>query len=236
MPERARKYPPLLHAIYAVSARHLCRKFATSRGVVFQGQLLSTLTPSTAVEYMLKCIPVLREFHRVADEETRELIVTMAVVLRQFEEIDVDVDENDLAGRDGVGGRVNFLSVINAVLRTSRFEGYFKDSELLKASYWVALRQEVYYALSKGHVPEMAVSPQLWDVVSPANRLIVHTSRVAKWLFSGKSVEDYGKFGLFSIWPSPVADRHQSRSQRAGKHSSARSRLTARTDSVHSRE
>jgi hypothetical protein len=180
----------LLNAIYAVSARHLCRKFSTARGVLFQGQLLSTLTPSTAVEYMLKCIPTLREFHTVPDEETRELIVTMAVILRQFEEMDSDLEENDLVA---VGARVNFLSVINAVLRTSRFEDFFRDSELLKASYWVALRQEIYYALSKGRAPEMAVSPQGWDVVSPANRLIVHTSEVAGWLFNGKSVDGYCK-------------------------------------------
>lgn len=187
---------------------------------------------------MLKCIPVLREFHHVPDEETRELIVTMAVILRQFEEIDVDVDENDLVGRkddaDG-GARVNFLSVINAVLRTSRFEDFFKDSELLKASYWVALRQEVYYALSKGHTPQMAESPQQWDVVSPANRLIVHTSRVAGWLANGKSVEGYSEF-VRSSQPSMTADSHRSRSKRARTHLVTRSRLTTRADSIHTRE
>ena len=216
MPERARRYPPLLNAIYAVSARHLVRKFRTpDGGVLFQGQLLSTLTPSTAVEYMLKCIPVLRGFHEVGDEETRELIVTMAVVLRQFEEMDDDVDENDLVRTSDAGspagGRVNFLSVINAVLRTSRFESFFKDSELLKAAYWVAMRQEIYYALSKGHAPEMAESPQLWDVVSPANRLIVHTSKVAGWLANGKSLDGYCKLSSPKLDPArtkltPAAD------------------------------
>uniref|UniRef100_A0A0D2XFU3 Uncharacterized protein n=1 Tax=Fusarium oxysporum (strain Fo5176) TaxID=660025 RepID=A0A0D2XFU3_FUSOF len=78
-----------------MSARHLCRveKYKTSRGIVYRGQPLPNLSSHSAVEYMLKCIPVLKDFHTTQDGETRELIVTTAVILRHFEELD-DEDED----------------------------------------------------------------------------------------------------------------------------------------------
>ncbi|RSL55367.1 hypothetical protein CEP54_009445 [Fusarium duplospermum] len=188
VPERARKYPPLLNAIFAVSTRRMCRvaTFKTSQGIVYRGQHLPNLTPGAAVEYMLKCIPVLKDFHTTRDGEARELIVTTAVVLRQFEEMD-DEEDDDSTADAPMDERVNFLGILNAVLRSLTSDDLVHHRELLNASYWIALRQEVYYALRRGYSPQMVEPPAEWADISPANKLIFHTSQVTKWLFEDKS-------------------------------------------------
>uniref|UniRef100_A0A8H7K7K6 Zn(2)-C6 fungal-type domain-containing protein n=1 Tax=Bionectria ochroleuca TaxID=29856 RepID=A0A8H7K7K6_BIOOC len=169
VPERAMSYPPLLNAIYAVSARHLCRlpRFRTKEGIVYRGQVLHGLTPGTAVEYMLQCMPALRAFHDTFDEDTRTLTLTTAVILRQFEEMEYDNEAGEEEGSAAV------------------------DSELLNACYWIALRQEVYDALLKGYLPEMDQNPQSYGNVTPANRMIMHASHVTRWMFEGKSQEGW---------------------------------------------
>lgn len=192
VPERARTYPPLLNAIYAVSTRHLCRlpQYKTPSGIRYKGQYLRDLTPETAVEYMLRCLPALREFHHACDRETRELVTTTAVILRQCEEID-DEHEHDVSLT--APRRVNFLSIINSVLRSSNPEDLYDRSELLSASYWIAFRQDIYFALRKGHAPELVEIPKHWDKVSPVNKLIIHSSMVARWLFNDRSAEGWCK-------------------------------------------
>ncbi|KAJ4317233.1 hypothetical protein N0V84_007452 [Fusarium piperis] len=188
VPERARKYPPLLNAIFAVSTRRMCRvaTFKTPQGIIYRGQHLPNLTPGSAVEYMLKCIPVLKEFHATRDGEARELIVTTAVVLRQFEEID-DEGDDDNAADAPMDEQVNFLAILNAVLRSLTSDDLAHHRELLNASYWIALRQEVYYALRRGYSPQMVEPPAEWADISPANKLIFHTSQATKWLFEDRS-------------------------------------------------
>ncbi|EXK86048.1 hypothetical protein FOQG_10097 [Fusarium oxysporum f. sp. raphani 54005] len=193
VPERARRYPPLLNAILAMSARHLCRveKYKTSRGIVYRGQPLPNLSSHSAVEYMLKCIPVLKDFHTTQDGETRELIVTTAVILRHFEELDDEDEDPALDTRPDEG--VNFLAILNAVLRSLTSDDLINRRELLIASYWVALRQEVYYALRKGYPAQMVEPPAEWSDISPANRIVFHTSQVTKWLFDDKSESGWHK-------------------------------------------
>ncbi|KAF7557546.1 hypothetical protein G7Z17_g551 [Cylindrodendrum hubeiense] len=167
---------------------------------------------NSAVEYMLKCIPVLKEFHETRDEKTRELIVTTAVILRQFEEMeDEDDEESNLGNPDGeynstpIYGRVNFLAILNAVLRSSNSAELVHRLDLLNASYWIALRQEVYFALRKGYAPQMVEPPVEWADISPENKLVIHTSQVAKWRFDDKSEAEWhrAKGEVFpAIWYS----------------------------------
>ncbi|WXC44474.1 hypothetical protein QX201_004208 [Fusarium graminearum] len=191
VPERARRYPPLLNAILAMSSRHLCRleKYKTPNGIVYRGQPLPNLTPGSAVEYMLKCIPVLKDFHTTQDGEIRELIVTTAVILRHFEELD-DHDQETDSEMDFNEG-VNFLAILNAVLRSLTADDLNHRRGLLNASYWVALRQEVYYSLLKGYSPQIVEPPGEWVDISPANKLVSHTNQVAKWLFGDKSKDGW---------------------------------------------
>ncbi|RSM09154.1 hypothetical protein CEP52_004308 [Fusarium oligoseptatum] len=160
VPERARKYPPLLNAIFAVSTRRMCRvaTFKTPQGIVYRGQHLPNLTPGSAVD----------------------------CGLRQFEEMD-DEEDDDSTADAPMDERVNFLAILNAVLRSLTSDDLVHHRELLNASYWIALRQEVYYALRRGYSPQMVEPPAEWADISPANKLIFHTSQVTKWLFEDKS-------------------------------------------------
>lgn len=181
-----------------MSARHLCRveKYKTPRGIVYRGQPLPNLSSHSAVEYMLKCIPVLKDFHTTQDGETRELIVTTAVILRHFEELDDEDEDPALDTRPDEG--VNFLAILNAVLRSLTSDDLINRRELLIASYWVALRQEVYYALRKGYPAQMVEPPAEWSDISPANRIVFHTSQVTKWLFDDKSESGWREWSLSS--------------------------------------
>lgn len=144
-------------------------------------------------------MPVLKTFHGTGDEETLELTVTTAVMLRQFEEMDDDDgDEHD--ERDGhIYGRVNFLDIINAVLRISRSQELFRRRDLLEASYWIALRQEVYYALRKGYAPQMVDTAVDWTNVEPSNKMVLHTSQVARWLFDDGSEDGWRQWLCLDI-------------------------------------
>ncbi|UQC88563.1 uncharacterized protein CLUP02_14088 [Colletotrichum lupini] len=194
---RARSCQPLRDAIFAVAARHLCRhpKFRSEPGgggvVVYQRHLLPDLTPQSAFEYMLRCIPALHEVSSTQDEEYRENLAAAALILRQFEEMDPEESQSapssdfGTANGDGNGtsygsanSNVNFIDITKAILRaapSSRWSG------LLSAVYWVAVRQEIYFALTLGRSPQITARPDQGREVSFANRLIWFMSEVAKW-------------------------------------------------------
>ncbi|KAI8191975.1 hypothetical protein K4K48_012166 [Colletotrichum sp. SAR 10_66] len=180
---RARACQPLRDATLAVAARHLCRhpRFRTEPGgvIVYQNQLLPDLTPQSAIEYMLRCIPALHEVSRTQDEEYRENLAAAALILRQFEEMDPEEAQSATSSDFGNGiGNVNFLDITKAILRAapSRWSG------LLSAVYWVAVRQEIYFALTLERSPQItARPPDLEREASFANKLIWFMSEVAKW-------------------------------------------------------
>ncbi|KAH0437776.1 arca-like protein [Colletotrichum camelliae] len=180
---RARACQPLRDAVLAVAARHLCRhpRFRTEPGgvIVYQNQLLPDLTPQSAIEYMLRCIPALHEVSRTQDEEYRENLAAAALILRQFEEMDPEEAQSATSSDFGNGiGNVNFLDITKAILRAapSRWSG------LLSAVYWVAVRQEIYFALTLERSPQItARPPDLEREASFANKLIWFMSEVAKW-------------------------------------------------------
>ncbi|KAI3557729.1 ArcA-like protein [Colletotrichum abscissum] len=182
---RARSCQPLRDAIFAVAARHLCRhpKFRSEPGgggvVVYQRQLLPDLTPQSAFEYMLRCIPALHEVSSTQDEEYRENLAAAALILRQFEEMDPEESQSAPSSDFGTAnGNVNFIDITKAILRaapSSRWSG------LLSAVYWVAVRQEIYFALTLGRSPQITARPDQGREVSFANRLIWFMSEVAKW-------------------------------------------------------
>lgn len=200
---RARSHPPLLHAIFALSARHLTRlpKYQTPKGILYQGQLLPRLTEHDAVEYMLKCIPALREFHEIQDDESLESIIATAVILRQLEEID---DEEDRSSRPGGGGeaqeeprrvdQVNFLAIIDAVLRSPPSQSLFGRRGLVRAAYWMAVRQEIYHSFTRRHPPQMVLDPEYARDASEANRIVLHTAQVARWRWADGSEQEWCKF------------------------------------------
>lgn len=90
MPQRARVCPPLLNAIYAVSARSLARleKYRTPRGIQWQDQLLPDLQPETAIRYHNECITHLIRLSNDPEQIHDENLLAAAVVLRMYEEAD----------------------------------------------------------------------------------------------------------------------------------------------------
>ncbi|KAI1052589.1 hypothetical protein LB507_009840 [Fusarium sp. FIESC RH6] len=186
VPIRARQHPPLLYAIFALSARHLSRlpKYKTPQGILYQGQLLPKLTPHDAVEYTLKCIPALRDFHNIQDDEKLESIIATAVILRQLEEID---DEDDAAPKP----QVNFLAIIDAVLRSPPSRTLFGRRSLIQAAYWMAVRQELYHSFTKRHPPKMVLDAEYGNGASRANKIVLHTAQVAKWRWADGSENEW---------------------------------------------
>lgn len=202
---RARRHPHLLNAIFAVSARHLSRlpQFKTPRGILYHGQLLPSLSEHDAVEYTLRCIPALRHFHDVEDDEYRDSIITTAVILRQLEEIDDEEEEdssghhqgNDREGADHPAPKVNFLAIINSVLRSSGSQALFSRRSLMQAVYWMALRQEIYNSFNHKQAPQLIPDMDVWHGASNANKTVMHTIQVAKWCWGAGSEQEWGKWG-----------------------------------------
>ncbi|GKT41604.1 uncharacterized protein ColSpa_01785 [Colletotrichum spaethianum] len=196
---RARQCQPLRHAVFAVAARHLCRhpKFRPEPGgvVVYLNQVLPDLTPQSAFEYMLRCIPALHEVSRTQDEEYRENLAAAALILRQFEEMDPEDAQSAGSSDSGNGNgnnNVNFLDITKAILRAapSRWSG------LLSAVYWVAVRQEIYFALTLGRSPQITAQPDQGREASFANQLIWFMSEVAKWKMGERLESEWGKLSL----------------------------------------
>ncbi|KAM5341364.1 hypothetical protein ACJ41O_014395 [Fusarium nematophilum] len=196
VPIRARQHPPLLYAIFALAARHLTRlpKYKTTQGILYQGQLLPKLTPHDAVEYTLKCIPAMRDFHAIQDDERLESIIATAVILRQLEEIDDEEDEGRSETQEGEPRskeQVNFLAIIDAVLRSPPSQTLFGRRSLIQAAYWMAVRQELYHSFTRRHPPKMVLDPEYGQGASKANKIVLHTAQVAKWRWADGSEQEW---------------------------------------------
>ncbi|KAJ3498066.1 hypothetical protein NLG97_g1426 [Lecanicillium saksenae] len=197
VPVKARKHTHLLNAIFAVSARHLSRlpQYKTPQGILYQGQLLTKLGNHDAVEYMLKCIPAFRRFHENEDDDFRESIIATAVILRQLEEIDEEDEDTDddynMTGDDEYlhEKQINFMPIINAVLRDPASQAMFGHRSLIQAAYWFALRQEIYHSFTRRKPPQLILPPEYWQGASNVNKTVMHTVQVAKWHW-GRGTDD----------------------------------------------
>ncbi|KJZ75442.1 hypothetical protein HIM_05138 [Hirsutella minnesotensis 3608] len=200
VPLLASRHAHLRWAISAVAARHLCRlpEHRTSLGVSYHGLLLPNLSPSTAVECLLKCIPSLWTAHEVQDLEHLESLVATAVILRQLEEIEADGLEDMSTTKQCDTGEANhrnheeasFLPITNAVLQNAFLQDAFHKSSLIQASYWMALRQEIYHSFTRQTSPKIDTSLDFRAGVSEANKLILYTARVAKWRWGSTMSQD----------------------------------------------
>lgn len=200
VPTRARDHPHLLNAIFAVAARHLSRlpQYKTPQGILYHGQLLPNLDEHSAVEYMLHCMPALRQFHDVMDDDYRDSIVATAVILRQLEEIDNEDDSPPPSGQprsllSGSGKQVNFLAIIDAVLRSPPSQSVFGRRSLMQAAYWMALRQEIYHSFTRLEAPQLILPPEFWHSASRANKTVMHLVQVAKWRWGDGSEHEWGE-------------------------------------------
>ncbi|PYH86238.1 hypothetical protein BO82DRAFT_418655, partial [Aspergillus uvarum CBS 121591] len=189
-PRRARHCSTVRNAIFAVSARHLARlpQYKTPHGIVYHGQLLTDMEDATAVEYTLRCIPDLIKFPDVSDPADQENIMVAAVILRQYEEMEEDMNDEGPA-ETAAQSRVNFLAITQTIIQ-SRISHRLEQS-LATAAYWIAVRQEVYYALTRERAPIMQFQPQDWRRASVANKFIMLASEVTKWFWEDRSTDEW---------------------------------------------
>ncbi|KAF7616620.1 hypothetical protein F9C07_1651442 [Aspergillus flavus] len=190
VPYRARHCPPLRNAIYAVASRHLSRlpQYRTSKGPKYKGQVLPHLSTSTAVEYMLKCIPALIDFHKICDREYQENIMAAAVILRQYEEIE---EEEEIDSSTGARDQqpVNFLAIIQAIIETTA--SIPTHHSFANAVFWIAIRQEIYYALAMQRFPRITPDQDKRQGASAANKLILFAGDVTRWWLGDRSPLDW---------------------------------------------
>ncbi|CAG8125654.1 unnamed protein product [Penicillium olsonii] len=184
VPRRAERCLALRNAVFAVSARHLSRlpQYMTSRGIVYQGELLPDLTKSTSLEYMLKCIPELTRFHEIQDPTHQENIMATTVILRQYEEMEEELEEGEVGNY--ANDRVNFLAITHTIINTMISTPL--DHPLATAAFWITVRQDVYCALTRQQTPEFRFGSESLKP-SVVNTMVIFTSEVAKWRWGTKT-------------------------------------------------
>ncbi|KAJ5679913.1 hypothetical protein N7462_008157, partial [Penicillium macrosclerotiorum] len=191
VPRRAQHCHTLRNAIFAVSSRHLCRvpQYKTTHGIVYRGQLLPNLKKSSALEYMLKCIPDLIEFPNIQDPVHHENIMAATVILRQYEEMEEEMDEDRTELENSTYSRVNFLGITQTIMDSMSASPH--NCSLANAAYWITVRQEIYYALTRESVPYLGFDPGRWSNTSIADHMIMFAGQVATWRWGQKSAEEW---------------------------------------------
>ncbi|KAK9850179.1 uncharacterized protein MYU51_012541 [Penicillium brevicompactum] len=195
VPVRALTCPPLLNAIYTISARHLSKskKYYVGNQIKYGGKYLPGLTPATALEYHNRCISYFVSLSDHSQEAGDENLLAAAVILRFYEEVDLPAMGEDT--ESALRGIQIFLDAqaTPAVVGTS----------LRHAAYWVALRQEIITAFSKQRPFRLPLGPcDPYRTFEPADdyvwadRLVIHCADVLQFCF-GSEEESH------SYTPSP---------------------------------
>jgi hypothetical protein len=138
---------------------------------------------------MLKCIPDLIEFPHIQDRWHQENIMAATVILRQYEEMEEEPDESD--AQSAQSGAVNFLAITQTIIDS--MSGSQLDCSLATATYWITVRQEIYFSLKRQAVPHLRFDADLWRNASIANITIMFAGQVAKWRWGQQSFEEWGK-------------------------------------------
>ncbi|KAH8595534.1 hypothetical protein B0O99DRAFT_472793, partial [Bisporella sp. PMI_857] len=162
VPKRAATSKILLNAIFALSARHL------SRTRIYD--------PLASNRYHQECldvlIPMLRDNTTVLDET----LFAATIILRVLEEIDMP----DTASTGHLTGIKHFVN---------NRDPYAMGRGLSEASFWVGLRQEIYFALTNHEPIEMNLTHSFGSLGNAngytwANRAVVFCADVMNFCFS----------------------------------------------------
>ncbi|RMZ75438.1 hypothetical protein DV737_g5302, partial [Chaetothyriales sp. CBS 132003] len=115
VPQRARRCPPLLNAIFTAAARHLAAKPAYRNQhnvIVYQNTELPSLTVNTAIYYHQACIAYLKKLGKDEVSIQDENLLAAAIILRYYEELD-----HRLSGDEHAPKFVAFDIFVNAQAR-----------------------------------------------------------------------------------------------------------------------
>lgn len=138
---------------------------------------------------MLKCIPELVQFPETQDSRHQENIMAATVILRQYEEMEEEIEEGD--EKSHPNDRVNFLAITQTII--DRIISTPLRYSLAAAAHWIAIRQEVYFAFTRQRCPQFRPGAGQWQNISVANTMVVFASQVARWRWGTKKVEEWGK-------------------------------------------
>ncbi|KAL4748985.1 hypothetical protein BDW72DRAFT_195233 [Aspergillus terricola var. indicus] len=145
---------------------------------------------------MLKCIPELSSFHDIGDPTEQENLMCAAIILRQYEEMEEEIEETGTepipfptesnVGAENTGEedsprqkQVNFLAITQTIIQAMiSSSSLLQRSPLAVAAYWIAIRQEVYYALTRKRAPCLTFTAQDWESGTVANKMIMHAERL----------------------------------------------------------
>ena len=213
VPQRARRCPPLLNAVFTAAARHLARmsRYQTADGAIkYEGILLPNLTTTTAVSYHNACLAYLIELSHDPEHVQDEDLLAAVVVLRHYEELDTS-----LTGEDHETFLTTFRVFINAQadtvfsppIRPEATSVYgslnmpIPDADLLKArsfrraAFRIALRQEVTSAFMKQRAVRLPLdawtSERTFDEAEDivwVDRLILFCADALQFCFGDESI------------------------------------------------
>jgi hypothetical protein len=139
-------------------------------------------------------MPGLAEFPNIEDPTHQENIMAAAVILRQYEEMDEDSSEGKVDAECYTDERVNFLAVTQKIIDSMISSPL--DQSLATAAYWIAIRMEVYYALTRETVPHLRFDSAYWRSSSIADNMIMFVGGVAQWCWGQKSPEEWSEHYL----------------------------------------
>lgn len=174
---------------------------------------------------MLKCIPGLSSFHNIGDPIEQENLMCAAIILRQYEEMEEEMEEmgtgpisfltDSSFGNENAGEgdsptekQVNFLAITQTIIQAMiSASSPLQRSPLAVAAYWIAIRQEVYYALTRKRAPCLTFTAQDWESATVANKMVMHAGEVTKWCWGDRTLGEYGTslFLLACYTPFPVS-------------------------------
>ncbi|KAJ5156841.1 hypothetical protein N7492_009644 [Penicillium capsulatum] len=195
VPRRAQHCPSLRNALFAVAARRMCRlpKYKTPQGILYHGQLLPDLKESSALEYMLRCIPDLVQFPDIQDPIHQENIMAATVILRQYEEMEEEMGDGETDADIYTDERVKFLAITQTIIDSMMASPLdYSNYSLANAAYWIVIRQEIYYALARESVPHLRFDSDRWRNASIPNNVIMFAGEVATWRWGQKLPDEWG--------------------------------------------
>ena len=211
VPRRAAASPPLLNAIFTISARILfrLRKFRNAAGVIeWRGVVLPNLTQESAVYFHNECIRELLKLSMDPQQVHNQDLLIAATILRTDEEMDASMrdseDDQEIFLRMlslFLNAQVRETSALPAISPTqpgpsphalSPYTPSPVDS-LSQALFWIALRQELLSSFLKQrplkfplayYEPFRSLSPT--DDAMWANRLVLFCADVFQYCFGAE--------------------------------------------------
>ena len=220
VPQYARDCPPLRYAILTTAARHLIRlqRHRNAAGLIeWQGHRLRDLTEAVALAYHTACIKDLLALSMDPEQVHNDRLLAAAIILRTDEEMDAPLRENP-------EDQEVFLRMLNvfigaqvpreaAAIPHSSPSPSSSGSGLRQASFWVALRQEVFTSFMKQRPLTFPLAHcDAFRSLSPApdavwaDRLVIFCADVLDYCYGNSKVTAHGSL---QRWKALVAFQDQ---------------------------